>query len=213
VNAPQTKDGRPSPQKRIVTRTRRGPTGPATILGIPTSVLRRDMRTLLGRILRLWLSFIRGQLTLMFAVGLITWLGLLALGVPRAFFLGLVAAALEVVPNLGPTISTVLGVIVALLQGSNRLALSPPTLALVVFLFYVLVQQFENLVLVPRVMGDALKLPSLLVLAAVLLGGLVGGPVGAILATPMLASGREILRYIRQRRRNQDPFATAQVLP
>ncbi len=171
------------------------------------------MRTLLGRILRLWLSFIRGQLTLMFAVGLITWLGLLALGVPRAFFLGLVAAALEVVPNLGPTISTVLGVIVALLQGSNRLALSPPTLALVVFLFYVLVQQFENLVLVPRVMGDALKLPSLLVLAAVLLGGLVGGPVGAILATPMLASGREILRYIRQRRRNQDPFATAQVLP
>jgi len=111
----------------------------------------------------LWIAFFRGQLTLMLVVVVITSLGLTALGVPGALYLGVVAGSLEIVPSLGPVISTVAAALVALRYGSTYLPISNPLLAGLVILFYVLVQQLENILIVPRVLGDALKLPALLV--------------------------------------------------
>jgi len=161
----------------------------------------RELEALLGRIGRLWLAYARGQLVLMLVVGAITWLGLTALGVRSALFLGATAGSLEIVPNLGPVLSTILAAIVALRYGSSYLPLSPVLVAGLVVLFYALVQLAENYLLVPRVMGDALKLPALVILAGIVIGGVVGGVPGAILATPLIATVRELWRHRQKGKR------------
>lgn len=170
----------------------------------------RELGTLLARIARLWLAFARGQLILMLLIGVVSWLGLAALGVPYAPFLGIVAGSLEIVPSLGPTLATAAAALVALAKGSTYLHISPPWLAAIVIVFYVLVQQLENIFVVPRVMGDALKLPALIILLGIIAGGVVGGVPGAVLAAPVIASIREVFRYYRHKRRGENPFPPAE---
>lgn len=165
-----------------------------------------EITTLLARIGRTWNSFFRGQLTLMVVIGVITWLGLTILGVPGAIYLGIIAGLLEIIPNLGPIIATIPAVIVALLQGSNYLPVSPPVFALVVILFYILVQQLENNLIVPRVLGEAVDLPALVVMTGVLVGAEVGGLLGALLATPIIATLRELVRYAYRKILGENPF-------
>jgi len=174
---------------------------------------RPERATLLARIGRLWLAFFRGQLTLMLAVGAITWVGLTALGVHGALYLGVIAGLLEAIPHLGPIIALVPATIVALWYGSTYLPISPLLLAVLVIVFYVFVQQLENLLIVPRVMGDALKLPALVVLVGVAVGAWLGGVPGALLATPLIATGREILRYCRPKGHGEEPFPDEEAAP
>ena len=171
-----------------------------------------EMAILLARIGRVWNAFFRGQLTLMLLIGVVSWLGLAALGVPGALSLGIIAGLLELIPNLGPIIATIPAVIVALLQGSTYLPISPLALAVLVILFYVLVQQLENSLIVPRVLGDAVDLPSLVVMTGVLVGTTVAGMLGALLATPIIASAREILRYIYRKMLGEEPFLPEEAL-
>jgi hypothetical protein len=161
---------------------------------------------LMARIARLWIAFVRGQLTLMLVIGVLTWLGLTALGVPGALYLGAAAGLLEIVPRVGPVIAALAAAGVALWKGSTYLPISPQLLAGLVILFAVLLQQLENLLIAPRVMGDALELPALVVLAGVTIGAVVGGVPGAVLATPLLATGREVVRYVRRKKRGENPF-------
>jgi len=165
-----------------------------------------ETASLIDRIVRLWIAFVRGQLTLMLVIGVSTWLGLTALGVPGAPYLGIVAGLLEIVPRVGPVIAMLAAAGVALWKGSTYLQISPQLLAGLVILFSILLQQLENLLIAPRVMGDALELPALVVLAGITIGGLVGGVPGAVLATPLLATGREVVRHVRRRRRGKQPF-------
>ncbi|MFZ9857963.1 MAG: AI-2E family transporter [Roseiflexaceae bacterium] len=167
-----------------------------------------EMNTLLDRIGITWNSFFRGQLSLMIIIGVMSWIGLTILGVPGAVGLAIVAGILEIIPNLGPVIATIPAVIVALIQGSTYLPISPAWLALVVALFYLLVQQLENSVIVPRVLGDAVGLPPLVVMTGVLVGTIAAGILGALLATPVIATAYEILRYIYAKMMDQEPFQT-----
>jgi predicted PurR-regulated permease PerM len=176
------------------------------LLRIVPIAYQSEIAILLARIERLWNAFFRGQLTLMLVIGTISWLGLAALGVPGALYLGIIAGLLEIIPNLGPIIATLPAVIVALLQGSTYLPLSPLFVSLLVILFYALLQQLENSVIVPRVLGDAVELPPLVVITGVLVGTSVSGILGALLAAPIIASGREILRYAYQKIQGLEPF-------
>jgi predicted PurR-regulated permease PerM len=167
-----------------------------------------EMNTLLDRIGITWNSFFRGQLSLMIIIGVMSWVGLTILGVPGAVGLAIVAGVLEIIPNLGPVIATIPAVIVALIQGSTYLPISPSWLAVIVALFYLLVQQLENSVIVPRVLGDAVGLPPLVVMTGVLVGTIVAGILGALLATPVIATAYEILRYVYAKMMDQEPFQT-----
>ncbi|MFN5058594.1 MAG: AI-2E family transporter [Chloroflexota bacterium] len=167
-----------------------------------------EMGTLLDRIGITWNSFFRGQLSLMVIIGVMSWVGLTILGVPGALGLAIVAGVLEIIPNLGPVIATIPAVIVALIQGSTYLPISPAWLAIIVALFYLLVQQLENSVIVPRVLGDAVGLPPLIVMTGVLVGTIVAGILGALLATPVIATAYEILRYVYAKMMDQEPFQT-----
>lgn len=167
-----------------------------------------EMATLLDRIGITWNSFFRGQLSLMIIIGVMSWIGLTILGVPGAVGLAIVAGVLEIIPNLGPVIATIPAVIVALVQGSTYLPISPAWLAIIVAIFYLLVQQLENSVIVPRVLGDAVGLPPLVVMTGVLVGTIVAGILGALLATPVIATAYEILRYVYAKMMDQEPFQT-----
>ena len=165
-----------------------------------------EIAILLARIERIWNNFFRGELTLMVVIGMITWLGLTALGMPGALSLAVIAGLLELIPNLGPVIATIPAVFVALLQGSTFLPLSNLAFVGVVILFYILVQQLENSVIVPRVLGDAVELPPLIVMTGVVVGATVGGILGALLATPVVATIRELLRYVYLKMQGEQPF-------
>jgi predicted PurR-regulated permease PerM len=126
--------------------------------------------------------------------------------VPGALSLAIIAGLLEVVPNLGPVVATIPAVVVALLQGSTYLPVNNVVLALIVIVFYIVVQQLENSLIVPRVLGEAVELPALVVMSGVLIGGSVAGILGALLATPVIATGREVLFYLYRKLLGQPPF-------
>jgi len=155
-----------------------------------------ELHLLFEKIHLTWTGFLRGQMQLMLAVGLLTWIGGFILGLPQAFFLGVIAGFMELIPNVGPVLAAVPAVLIALLFGSTHLALSHLTFALVVIGFYTLVQMMENQFLVPKIMGDAVDLPPLIVLIGVIAGTEAFGIMGALLATPMIATGKLIFLYI-----------------
>jgi predicted PurR-regulated permease PerM len=174
---------------------------------------RPEIAILIDRIVRVWGSFFRGELTLMLVIGVMSWVGLTVLGVPGAPYLGIVAGLLELIPNLGPIIATIPAVIIALLQGSTYLPVSPLVMALIVVGFYILVQQFENNLIVPRVLGDAVDLPALVVMTGVFVGAEIGGLLGALLATPVIATGREIIKYVYHKILGEEPFPPVEETP
>ncbi|MDD4579747.1 MAG: AI-2E family transporter [Methanothrix sp.] len=155
-----------------------------------------ELSLLLKGIHKTWTGFLRGQIHLMLIVGLVTWLGGFILGLPQAFFLGVIAGFMELIPNVGPILAAVPAVLVALLFGSTHLAVSHLVFALVIIGFYTLVQMLENQFLVPKVMGGAVDLPPLIVLIGVIAGSGAFGIMGALLATPAIATGKLIFRYI-----------------
>jgi len=99
------------------------------------------------------------------------------LGVKYALVLALVAGIFEIVPFLGPWISAIPGVFFAFSQN--------PTLAFWVAILYFGVQQIENNLIVPKVMGKTTGLNPLVVILAILMGARLGGIVGALLAVPV----------------------------
>jgi predicted PurR-regulated permease PerM len=155
-----------------------------------------ELSLLFGNIHMTWTGFLRGQIHLMLIVGLVTWVGGFILGLPQAFFLGVIAGFMELIPNVGPVLAAVPAVLIALLFGSTHLAFSHLSFTLVVIGFYTLVQMLENQFLVPKIMGNAVDLPPLIVLIGVIAGAEAFGIMGALLATPMIATGKLIFRYI-----------------
>lgn len=177
-----------------------------SLLRITPEAYREEISTLLRRISVIWSKYFRGELTLMVVIGLLSWIGLTALGVPGAPYLAIVAGLLELIPNLGPIIATIPAVIVALLNGSSYLDLSPLAMAGVVVLLYLVIQQLENNLIVPRVLGEAVGLPALVVMTGVVVGTSVAGILGALLVTPLIATAREIILYTYRKILAEEPF-------
>ncbi|MDZ7586306.1 MAG: AI-2E family transporter, partial [Patescibacteria group bacterium] len=121
-------------------------------------------------------GWVRGQLILMFIVGFLSYLGLTFLGVEFAIPLAFIAGLLEVVPTIGPILSAIPAVLVAL--GVS------PVLALATVALYVLIQQLENNLIVPKVMSKAVGLSPLIVILALIAGFRIAGIAGTILSVP-----------------------------
>lgn len=123
-------------------------------------------------------GWVRGELLLMFIIGLVTYIGLFLLRVPYALPLAILAGLLEIVPNIGPTIAAIPAVLIALV------ALNP-LMAGIVLLFAIVVQQLENNVIVPKIMSKHAEVNPLVTIVAILTGLKIGGVVGALLAVPV----------------------------
>jgi predicted PurR-regulated permease PerM len=168
---------------------------------------RPEIEELGRRLDTVWKSFFRGQILLSLIIGFIVFIATSVLGLPGALVLGLLAGLLEVIPNLGPVLALIPAVLVALVQGSNFLPVSNLVFALIVVGVYVLIQQIENNFLVPRIMGQSLKLHPIFVLVGVVVGASFAGILGAFLAAPVLASLKVLGLYAHAKLVDQDPLA------
>ena len=133
-----------------------------------------------------------GQLILSTFIFVITFIGLTLLGVKFALALALLAGLLEIVPYLGPLLSAIPAVFVAFVQF--------PTLALFVIVLYVFIQQVENYVLVPKIMGRTVGANPLVILVAVLMGFKIAGIIGMLLAVPIVAATSVLISDLRVKR-------------
>lgn len=138
-------------------------------------------------------GWVRGELFLMLIVGVLTYGGLLLLNVNYALPLAIIAGLLEILPNIGPTISAIPAIIIAFLTGS-------PTMAVAVTALYILIQQLENSLIVPFVMKRAVGINPIATIIIILVGYRLGGVGGAALAIPLFLTAKVILaEYIRLR--------------
>jgi predicted PurR-regulated permease PerM len=124
-------------------------------------------------------AWLGGQLLLAMIIGSSAALGLWLMGVPYFYVLALLAALGEMIPVIGPILSAVPAVIVALTVS--------PALGLAVTVFFVVQQQVENHLLVPKVMERQVGISAFVVITALLIGGSLLGIVGAVLAVPTAA--------------------------
>ncbi len=132
-------------------------------------------------------AYLRGMLFICFLVGLMTYAGLLIVGLDFALILGIIAGITNIIPYFGPLIGAVPAVLIALLHS--------PALALKVVIVLVVVQQIESQLIAPQVLGRSLGLHPLVVIFVLLLGGRLFGLVGLIFAVPFTALLRVLFRH------------------
>jgi len=122
-------------------------------------------------------AWLRGQLLLGILVGLMVYIGLVIIGVPYALTLALLAGVLEIIPIIGPIISAIPAILIALSLN--------PTMALIVTGFYILIQELENKLLVPKVMQRTVGLHPVTIIIVLLIGAKLMGILGILLAVPV----------------------------
>ncbi|MDQ6693938.1 MAG: AI-2E family transporter [Chloroflexota bacterium] len=148
-------------------------------------------------------GWVRGQLTLMALVGLISAVGYFFIGVHYWPVLALFIAIAEAIPLVGPYIGTAPAVVVALTQeGDGGIGK-----ALMVMAFAVLLQTVEGNVLVPRIMRNSVGISPLTVIISILLGGTLAGLAGALLAVPLAGALQVIITDIKAARESEEKLA------
>lgn len=139
--------------------------------------------------MRRWLMT---QLALSFFVGVMVFLGMFFIGVRYPAILGLLAAILEIVPIIGPIVTGILAFVVAASESVG--------LAIYAVLFFILIQQLENHILVPLLMGKSMKVHPVVVLISILAGGEIAGFVGIVLSVPIAVLVQEIFNYLAEKK-------------
>lgn len=122
-------------------------------------------------------AWLRGQLFLSVVIGVLSYIGLFLLNIPYALPLALIAGVLEVIPVIGPIISAIPAIFIAVTIS--------PILALGVAAMFFVIQQLENHLIVPQVMKKAVGLNPLVVILAIAVGSRLLGFAGALLAVPL----------------------------
>jgi predicted PurR-regulated permease PerM len=165
---------------------------------------RADAENVLALLARVGGKWVRGQLLLGGSVFLATAIGLTILTLlgfeefgQFTLILALIAGVLEWLPIIGPIVAAIPAILIGLSIGF------PAAIAAAVL--YTGIQQLENNVLVPKVMGDAVELHPAVMILALVVGGALFGIGGAILAAPTVAAGRDLYRYGFHRFGGQPP--------
>jgi predicted PurR-regulated permease PerM len=156
---------------------------------------RRRMLTRVGSRMSSWLS---AQLLLSAIIGIATFVGLVALRIPYALPLAILAAIGELIPVIGPTVGAIPVLAIALLQS--------PWQFWSYLVFAILLQKAENLFIVPRVMAKKVSISPLAVFIAFMIGASLLGIVGAIMAIPVAAIVQVAFdeAFVARRERRQD---------
>jgi len=126
-------------------------------------------------------DWMRGQLLLMLIIGVADGSILALLGIKYALTLGVISGLLEIIPVLGPIIAAVSAIIVAFILGAPLWKIG------VILVAYIVVQQLEGNILVPKIMQKAIGMSPIVVILAILLGNKLLGIGGALLAVPVAA--------------------------
>jgi predicted PurR-regulated permease PerM len=160
-------------------------------------------------------GWVRGQLTLMVIVGLVSAVGYFVIGVKYWPALALFIGIAEAIPLVGPYIGTAPAVLVALTQSGNDglpalLGLDDfgnVTRALLVVVFAVVLQTFEGNVLMPRIMKNSVGISALAVIISLLVGAALAGLAGALIAVPIAGIIQVILTDLKAARESEQALA------
>jgi predicted PurR-regulated permease PerM len=133
-------------------------------------------------------AYVRGMLLICILVALMTYAGLLLVGVDFALILSLIAGVTNIIPYFGPIIGATPAVLIALLTS--------PALALKVSIVIVIVQQLESQIFVPQILGKSMGLHPLVVIFVLIIGGKLFGLFGLIFAVPFTAMLRILFKHV-----------------
>lgn len=165
-----------------------------SVAGAMPPTWRADTENLLALLGRIGGRWVRGQLLLGLSVFVATVIGLTALTLAGftefgqfTLVLALIAGVLEWFPIIGPIVAAIPAMLIGFTIGLPA--------AVAAAILYTAIQQLENHVLVPKVMGDAVELHPAVLIVALIVGGALFGIGGAILAAPTVAAGRDLYRY------------------
>jgi predicted PurR-regulated permease PerM len=154
------------------------------------------------------IAFFRGQLLVSLINGTVTGIGLVIVGLDFGILIGLLLCVLGVIPYLGIIMCWVPAVIIASVQGGSYLIPAQPwwLLPLVVTAIFMVWQQIDGLFITPKIVGESVGLHPMTVIVSVFMWSLLmGGLLGAILAVPMTATIKVLLkRYVWQRKLRAD---------
>lgn len=143
--------------------------------------------------IRKWLTT---QLWLSGIIGIIVVAGLLLLNVKYALIIGILAAVFELIPLIGPI---VVGFIAFLVAASDSFMLGIYTIV-----FFLLIHQLENHILIPLIIGKTMKVHPVVVLISLLIGGKIAGFIGVILAVPIAVMAQEIFNYMSEQKEKRN---------
>lgn len=138
---------------------------------------REDMSRVLHSICSDLLAFLKAQFIAMVVVGALAFVGLTIVGVPSALALAMFVCLAEFVPLIGPIVSAIPALLIALTMGTD--------VALWTLLVFIVVQQSESNVITPLLQERMVSLPPAVTLFAVVVFGSIFGPLGIVLATPL----------------------------
>ncbi len=183
---------------------------PRAVAGALPPTWRPDGENLLAILGGVGGRWVRGQLLLgasifaATAIGLtiLTFFGFGAFG-QFTLVLALIAGVLEWFPIIGPILAAIPALLVA--------ATLSPAAVIAIVILYTGIQQLENNILVPKVMGDAVDLHPAVIILALVVGGALFGIGGAILAAPTVAAGRDLYRYGFHRLSGEPPLDAFQL--
>ncbi len=141
-------------------------------------------------------GYIRGTLLLIPIMGLLTTVALWVLGVRYALLIGLISGMVEILPIVGPWSAAAFAIVMALFQTPLPFGSEAWMVAAVIGAIYFGLRMFEDYVIIPAVVGPAVHLHPVLVIAAILSGAAVGGVLGLFLAIPVTAVLQYVLRWL-----------------
>jgi len=147
------------------------------VKAVSPSKIQPYINQLMFRIQRKMGLWLRGQLILSLIIFALVFIGLSILGVQYALSLALIAGVMEIIPFLGPVLAAIPAVFFGFLQS--------PLTGLLVIALYVVIQQLENHIIVPKVMSKSVDLNPLVVIVVILVGAKLGGAVGALISVPV----------------------------
>lgn len=176
------------------------------MIGLAPDAYHHDMRELYKRLRIVWMAYLRGQIVLMVAVGIVFTIAWLILGIPGAFVLGALAGLFTLIPDVGPFLAVALAFAVALLEGSSWIPLSNVWVAGIVFVVYLVLIGMKNFFLRPYIMGRSLRMNEGLIFIAIITATILEGIMGALLVLPVLASVIVIFKYLHRRVLGLPPF-------
>ncbi|HKW69732.1 MAG TPA: AI-2E family transporter [Candidatus Dormibacteraeota bacterium] len=175
----------------------------AFLLALEAPAVRRDLRRFVPndyrtdfdqiwrKVRKMLYAYVRGQLIVAALIGVLSGLACWLAGLPDPIALGLIAGVTALIPYLGPFIGAVPAILVGLSQSPGK--------ALLIGLLYLLISNVVLNIIYPKVVGDAVRLPPILVIVALIAGFSWGGILGMFVAVPIAATLRILFDHIYPR--------------
>ncbi|MBP6989517.1 AI-2E family transporter [Candidatus Shapirobacteria bacterium] len=135
-------------------------------------------------------SWVGAELMLMFIIGILSYFGYALIGLNYALPLAIIAGLLEMIPNIGPTIASILAGLVGLIVS--------PLTALLAVVWGIIVQQLENNFIVPKIMKETVGINPLITILLIASGAELGGVVGAVIAVPVYLTIETVFRVLQE---------------